>query len=147
MSQKPKLDCILLIDDDKATNFINEIIIRKSGVKTHIEVCNTAQRGLDFLSSKGDFSHQIGYPQPGIIFLDINMPGMNGWEFLEEYEKLPENQKAKIVVAMLTTSINPEDRFRSGANENVQAFISKPLTKEYLHQIIEANFDWESVDD
>ncbi len=50
------------------------------------------------------------FPQPGLVFLDINMPGMFGWDFLEEHKNLPSGQKAKIVVAMLATSLNPDDR-------------------------------------
>ncbi|MBS7788091.1 response regulator [Flavobacterium sp. CYK-55] len=141
MSTKPKLDCILLVDDDSATNFINEITIRKAGIKSHIQICNSAQKALDFLSCSGEFSHVSSPPQPGMILLDINMPGMSGWDFLEHYENIPNNQKAKMIVVMLTTSMNPDDRKRSEGNENIKSFIPKPLAQDHLIQIIEENFD------
>ena len=73
------------------------------------------------------------------IFLDVNMPGMNGWEFLEAYNALPANQKGRILVFMLTTSLDPEDEGKSlklGAN----GFIRKPLTPELVVQIAKEYF-------
>ncbi|MEN9337139.1 MAG: hypothetical protein RLZZ500_2126 [Bacteroidota bacterium] len=139
---KPLLQKILLVDDDSATNFINEITIKKTGVDAQIVVCTSAFQALDYLGSTGNYSHQEKFPQPCIIFLDINMPGMNGFEFLDHYDKLPEEQKGQLVVVMLTTSVNPDDRMRSENDENIKGFISKPLTEEHLMKIIDENFTW-----
>ncbi|WP_296618730.1 response regulator, partial [Marivirga sp.] len=75
-----KLDCVLLIDDDEATNFYHKLILEKENTGVYIQSVKSAKEGLDFLLCKGDYSD---YPQPGIIFLDLNMPGMSGWDFLE----------------------------------------------------------------
>jgi CheY-like chemotaxis protein len=140
MIKREGLNCILLIDDDDATNFIHETIIKMADVDTHIEVCNSARKALDYLSNKGEYSANTGYPQPGIIFLDINMPGLSGWDFLAEYDTLPEDQKAKVVVSMLTTSLNPDDQQKGNNDPNVERFLIKPLTVEKLSGIIDDNF-------
>jgi len=139
---KPQLKKILLVDDDSATNFINEITIKKTGVDAQIVICTSAFQALDYLKSTGQYEHQEQYPQPCIIFLDINMPGMNGFEFLDHYDKLPEEQKGQLVVVMLTTSVNPDDRMRSENDQNIKGFISKPLTDDHLMKIIDTNFEW-----
>ncbi|NBQ54251.1 MAG: response regulator, partial [Proteobacteria bacterium] len=72
------LDCILLIDDDKATNFLHTLTIQDSGIAVKVQDVESARDGLDYLTCKGAFSHCSEFPRPGIIFLDINMPGMNG---------------------------------------------------------------------
>lgn len=131
-----KLDCILLIDDDIPTNFYNKKVIEKLNCTNHIEVCTSAEDGLAFLKSK--FKDGLP-PQPELIFLDINMPTMDGWEFLDEYESLPEPQKGKVVVVMLTTSVNPDDEKRA-LEKGIKGFARKPLTANILQQLIEEHF-------
>ena len=127
---------MLLIDDDEATNYINDIIIRDSGLVKKIEKANTGRKALDFLQSETDNKH----PQPDMILLDINMPAMDGWEFMEEYRSLEEDQKATIIVVMLTTSLNPEDEERARAIKEINDFRSKPLTIELFVEIINKFF-------
>ena len=81
---KEKLRNILLIDDSKADNFISSRIIKKSDVTNEITVTHGAREALDYLGKSVDGN----YPKPEIIFLDINMPDMTGWYFLNEYEQL-----------------------------------------------------------
>jgi CheY-like chemotaxis protein len=132
-----KLGSILLIDDDQSTNFLHEIIIKKSEITDTIFTYQSAEEALKFLSTK---SLEGEFPQPDVIFLDINMPRMNGWEFLEEYNKLPEEQKGQIVVVMLTTSINPDDRKKAEEMNLVQGFRSKPLTVDMIYEIYDSHF-------
>lgn len=134
------LECILLIDDDKATNFIHQRIIKKSGIDIHIQVAENGKEALEFLTNKASFNNNK-YPKPGLIFLDINMPVMNGWEFLEEYENLPENQKANMVLAMLTTSLNPDDKSKAEQINDLKGFVNKPLSEEVILKLIEDNFN------
>lgn len=68
---------------------------------------------------------------------------MNGWEFLNAYEKLPDEQHAQIVVMMLTTSLNPDDKSKADTIGGVSGFLSKPLTKQLLKEILETHFGWQ----
>lgn len=131
-----KLSCILLIDDDSPTNFYNKIIIEQTNCTEHIEICTSAEDGLAFLKSK--FKDGLP-PQPELIFLDINMPGMDGWEFLEEYDQLPEPHKGKVVVVMLTTSVNPDDE-RRALERGIKSFTQKPLKPEIITKLLEQHF-------
>ena len=143
MAKVKELNCILLIDDDKYTNYIHNKVITNANVNIPVYQTRSGQEALEFLTCTGRYSENATYPQPGIIFLDINMPGMNGWEFMEYYHKLAENQKARIVIAMLTSSINVHDKMHAEKNENISCFLQKPLTKEMLIQTIDENFEVE----
>ena len=127
-----KLNSILLIDDDNASNFLHRLIIQSIDCADHIKICTSAQKGLDYLKQNSDEE----FIQP-----DINMPGMNGWEFLEEYDKLSAEQKAKIIIVMLSNSINPDDHIKAQNNDLVTEFIGKPLTKETLILILKKYFN------
>lgn len=140
MKKYKGLDCILLVDDDEVTNFVHQKIITSLGIECTIQVVYNGLEALEFLTCTGKFSHNENFPQPGIIFLDINMPKMNGWEFLEKYKSLPEEQKAKIVMAMLTTSAMLEDKQKAINTGELKGFINKPLAKEDVERIIEGNF-------
>ena len=133
---RKKINCILLIDDDKSTNFLHKIIIEETGVSEKVEAVQTGQEALDYLERKKEGV----YPRPDLIFLDINMPGMNGWEFLEEYEKLDDNLKGEIMIMMLTTSINPYDEEKAKNTKFINGFLNKPLTTEALEKIIDDHF-------
>ena len=136
MAKYEGLDCILLIDDDNPTNFIHEMVIETTGIETYVKSCDSGECALSYLNNDAH-----GSPKPGIIFLDINMPGMNGWEFLDQFEKLSEQVKSNIVVAMLTTSVNPDDAVKAEQRGSVNSFFSKPLRKEYIEQLIKENFN------
>lgn len=133
---KRKLKNVLLIDDSESDNFYHERKIRKLGITDSIHVSYSGQEALNFLKSELDGVH----PRPTLIFLDINMPGMNGWEFLEEYEKLEVSQKGEVVLTMLSNSIDERDKEKAVHYKTVQGFYSKPLNKEYLTTIIDKHF-------
>jgi CheY-like chemotaxis protein len=133
---KKKLNCILLIDDDRATNFINERVIKKLDCTKRIVTVYNGAEALEFLS----IEENGNLLQPDLIFLDINMPVMDGWEFLEHYRKLHEDKKAKVVLLMLTTSLNPDDVKKANRIEEVKGFKNKPLTIEMMHEILKAYF-------
>jgi len=145
MRKFKQLDTILLIDDDDATNFINEILIEDCHLDTHIETCLSAEAGLKYLNSKVEINGKLKYPSPGVILLDINMPGMDGWEFLDEYEILPDERKGSIIIAMLSTSNNPEDIEKAKNHPRIEKIYSKPLKAEVLMQLIQENFTEEKI--
>jgi CheY-like chemotaxis protein len=138
---KKKLNCILLIEDDKATNFYNKEIIKLAGVANQVEITLNGQEAIDYLTNSGNYQKNGNtYPRPDLIFVDITMPKMDGWEFLEEYQKLPSNQKGEVVIVMLTASINPDDQRRAESIPVVNDYKSKPLTVEGLNEIMEKYF-------
>jgi len=133
---KKKIRNILLIDDSQADNFISSRIINKAAVAETITTTYGAREALDYLTK----SINGQFPKPEIIFLDINMPDMSGWDFLEEYKLLDEAQKAGVVVCMLTTSKANNDRTKAAEYEEITEYSSKPLTVEKLMSITEEHF-------
>ena len=136
---KEQVNCIMLIDDNKIDNFFHERVIKKNNAAKTIIAKESGQEALEYLMS-GD--EQI---QPDVIFLDINMPGMNGWEFLEHYKELDKKHQTAMVVVMLSTSENPDDQARASTHGILSDYKSKPLTKEMLEDILSA-YKSESVD-
>lgn len=136
-----KLNCILLVDDDIATNFINKKIIQKANIIEHIQVALNGKEALDYLCNQGKFeSIENKYPQPQLILLDINMPVMDGWEFMEAYQNLNIANKENIVIVMLSSSFNPADKAKAESIPEISEFRQKPMSKEALLQIIATNF-------
>ena len=133
---KPQLDLILVIDDDDPTNFITEMILEKSGYTRNVKIAQSGKEALEYLKVANG---HIGV-QPDLIFLDINMPGMNGWEFIEEYKKLDQELKNKITIVMLTTSDNPDDQMLAKTHDAISDFRVKPLTKHMLEDIMTKHF-------
>lgn len=133
---KKKLNCVLLIDDDEATNFIHDMVVRQSGVTDNIVAVESGQAALDFLNSNDG----SGANKPDLIFLDINMPGMNGWEFLEKYKLLDDDKRGGIVMVMLTTSLNPDDAMKSKKFNSIKDFLNKPLSTEMIDKVVEKHF-------
>jgi CheY-like chemotaxis protein len=137
MEANIKLECVLLIDDDEATNFYHTIVLEEELKSVHIQSVTSAKEGLNYLLGKGIYAD---CPQPGVIFLDLNMPGMSGWDFLEKYEELPIDIHDRAIVSILTTSANPDDRERAATMPNVKEFVNKPLTPESLWKVVQDNF-------
>ena len=131
-----RLNKILLIDDSESDNFVHQRLLNKENVAKEIVVKYSGEAALLYLSTL----IEKAYPKPDLIFLDINMPGMNGWDFLDEYEKLDIEQKGGIVITMLTTSSSEEDRIRASQNPNINRFENKPLSKKRLYDILEKHF-------
>ncbi|MBK5273213.1 MAG: response regulator [Bacteroidia bacterium] len=138
---KQKLNCILFIDDDEPTNFISKMLIEEANCAEHIEIAQSGQAALDFLvNNEHPAINGKGFPCPDLIFLDINMPAMNGWEFLEKYNELDQQHKGNVITVMLTTSLNPEDRMKANENPEISRFETKPLTSEKLNRILREYF-------
>ena len=130
----------MLIDDDEPTNFLNKMLIEETGVAHEVRVAQSAREALDYLSGKLPGITGDTPPAPDLIFLDINMPAMDGWEFLDRYRQLPSAQKAAIVMIMLTTSLNPDDHLRAREIPEVSGFEHKPLKAHRLKEILESYF-------
>ena len=130
-----QLNCILLIDDDEPTNFLNKLTLEQAGCARHIRVMTDGRSALDYLRGGPD-----EYVRPDLIFLDINMPAMDGWEFLMQYRELPQEKKASTVLIMLTTSLNPDDEKRTFQIPEVSGFERKPLNRSCLEKLMSKYF-------
>lgn len=120
---------IMLIDDNKSDNFFHERAIRKYNTDIEIITYDSAELALNHLRENQNI--------PDIIFLDINMPGMTGWEFLEEYYSTVNENKRSIVITLLSTSESLDEILR--AEKLGVYFKSKPLTFDILQET-ESNF-------
>ena len=136
MSNFGKLSSILLVDDDSITNYLHKFLItQKMGFQGNLQICTNGKDAINYLNSIDD---QVKYPD--LILLDINMPVMNGFEFLGQYNELYSKYKTGIVVCMLTSSLSSVDKQRAMNFEDLKKFITKPLKEELLQELLDEFF-------
>jgi CheY-like chemotaxis protein len=126
---------ILLVDDDPITNFINLSLIKKMKITDEVKVVTNGEEGLKCLDDHC-FKDSLS---PELILLDINMPVMDGFEFLTSYNSINFKNKDNVVIAILTSSSHPRDMERM-KDLGINFFITKPLTEEKIKAFI-----WESL--
>ena len=125
-----KFTDVLLVEDDPITIMVCDRIIKMTSFAEKVKSCENGKIGLDYLAGLTE-----GSPTPTIIFLDINMPVMNGWDFLEEFEKIKSRFDSLPRIYLLSSTVDPEDYKKAQKFTLVQDFISKPLSKEALQNI------------
>ena len=134
------IEQVLLIDDDHISNFLTTSILKKIGLAKQISICQDGQEGLDLLQHQASMKQ----PSPDLILLDINMPNMDGFEFLEAFREL-NTCSEQPVIAILTTSQNYQDMERLQHFPEVEVFMNKPLYEEDLQYLIDKYFTKKSV--
>lgn len=117
---------VVVIDDDAVVLFLHKVLIQKSELPSNVNDFLNAEEALDFVRQRTAKKHLL-------IFLDINMPELSGWEFLEQLEQLP--LAKKVFVVMVTSSINWSDRKRAEKYPNVIDYREKPLSKTACEEI------------
>lgn len=143
MKKFKHLDCVLLVDDDRFINIVQSKAVLKADIGVDVKAVTSVEEALAFLTASGIYKGTAPLPRPGIIFLDINMPGLTGWDFMDLYHQLKESDKAKIIVVMLTTSLNPDDQQRASTDGGIVAFLHKPLRPSMVVDLAERYFDVE----
>jgi CheY-like chemotaxis protein len=130
------IDNVICIDDDRITLVLCDLVIKKAGFAKEVITAINGKEGLTWFSSYFKNNGLANNEVPKVIFLDLNMPVMSGWDFLEDYvmkyaDRLPETK-----VVIISSTVNPEDFLRANRYELVIDFINKPLTTEGLEELM-----------
>lgn len=136
------LNHVMLIEDDDIVNFYNEFLLKNQGIAENVTIVHNGREALEYLE-KADNGVE-GFNVPELIFLDINMPVMNGFEFLEEYETRKSLSKADALIVMLTSSMHPKDQEKAKTFSSVSEYLYKPLMEVSLKGVVERYFPEES---
>lgn len=124
--------CVMLVDDNEADNVYHEIMLRRAGFGGELVIRESAQQALDYLT-------QANALLPELFLLDINMPGMNGFEFAHEAAPLLQRMPT-FTVMMLTSSSLPNDLERARAMPEIAGYVTKPLTVASARALLDGDF-------
>lgn len=133
-----KIKCIMLLDDNEADNEYHKIIIERSGTVENVITFSSSIKALEYLTKcYAPESNPGECLKPDLIFLDINMPAMNGYEFLDKLKQLPIELNKQLKIIVLTGSLNPEDAtiVKETFKNEVADFKIKPITVEMLQEL------------
>jgi CheY-like chemotaxis protein len=120
---------VAIVDDDDIFQFTTKIKFEKLGLAENVMIFNDGEEAIDFIESS------VLDDLPEILLLDINMPIVDGWDFLELFAKVSREKQQIIEIHMLSSSINPEDVKRAEANEFVVDYITKPISDADVKKI------------
>ncbi|MCC9168779.1 response regulator [Pontibacter harenae] len=128
------LNTILLIDDDETTNYLNHRLLSRMQPNANIQVVTNGEEALEYLQKA--FAGDSNHPAPNLIFVDIKMSVMDGFEFLEDYQHFPDYQKSQTTMLMLTSSASFYDLEKLKKYPDVRKHYSKPLTEADVREIV-----------
>ena len=123
---------ILLVDDDDVTNFLSREMLRLYMPSPKIDIAVNGQEAVDYLLARAEDPDNL----PNLILLDINMPILDGWDFLAEFDKIKKAGFEKINIIMFTSSVYYEDIDRARTYASVKNIYSKPLDEKKIKEII-----------
>ena len=129
------LKSFILFDDDPVNNMLSKITIIKTLKEAEILTFRSAEKGFHHIKTEYEKKDKKGV----IILLDINMPGMNCWEFLEKFQQLNEEVRNKFRIYIISASYKPVDKELASSNKNIAGWFEKPLTGEIIKSLIDVN--------
>jgi len=129
--EEHRLDLVMLVDDNETDNFISKRIIEITKFARNVIIKSSGKSALEYIGAHRNEPDKL----PDLIFLDINMPIVDGFVFLYEFEKFAEIVKNKCRVIILSSSDNKRDIDKIVNNDHVIKFITKPLTESELGEI------------
>ena len=129
----------IVIDDDPLNNTICRLTIKKALGEVDVVTFTDPKEGLDYIGN--EYAKDNGFVVTAVLFLDINMPIMNGWEFLEKYENLEHTVKNRIKVYILSSSVDERDIEKANSNKNIVNYLPKPIKKEMIINIADYKTD------
>ena len=136
-----KFNCIMLVDDDSSTNRFHQIIIESLQITKKIVFSKNGQQALNYLLKQEEFkTKNDDFINPDLILIDLNMPVMNGFRFLELFTKTEEFKKNNPKIIVLSTSLIPEEKEKIESNSHIYKFLNKPLTKNIILDSIVNDF-------
>ena len=127
---------VLLVDDDDSSNFLNSRIINKLNLADETHVCGNGRAALEYMINNCKLGTVPPCPCPDLMLLDINMPVMDGFEFLSKYTEMDGLEKGKCKIYILTSSSDPND-LRRAKDFHIAGYLNKPLTREKLLSIFQ----------
>lgn len=127
------LDTILFIDDDPITLMLCKMVISKASFSKEIATAKNGEEALQYFDKLNETEEEKGVPQ--LIFLDLNMPVMGGWEFLDSFSTDKYSKYNSIKVIILSSTVDPEDMKKSKGYPMILDFLSKPISKEMLEYV------------
>jgi CheY-like chemotaxis protein len=131
------ISCTLLVDDDDTTNYLNQTLLKRMAVTDTVLVAGNGQQALELLHTH--CTAAVSPTCPALILLDMKMPLMNGFEFLQAYAQRPPTENAAVVIIMLTTSLNPQDVAKM-QDLPIAGYLTKPLTREKVTTLLAQHF-------
>jgi len=131
------ISCTLLVDDDETTNYLNQALLRRMAITDTVLVAGNGQEALDLL--RIHCTAATSPTCPTLILLDLKMPLMNGFEFLQAYAQRPLAENPAVVIIMLTTSLNPTDVAQM-QHLPIHGYLTKPLTRDKISQVLLEHF-------
>ncbi len=130
------ISSMIVIDDNEISNILVQKLIDYENLTDQLSTFQYAQEALDYLKAIGD--DHTAFPK--VIFLDVNMPQMDGWEFLDEFAQLSDKAKQDCHLFMLSSSISEADIEKANQYKEVTEYVTKPITREILQHIKETYF-------
>lgn len=128
-----KIERIFLIDDDQVYQYLTKKVMEESHIVKHIDVFSNGLQAINHLELRINEPNSL----PEVIFLDLSMPIMDGWEFLDEFKRIANSIKKSIVIYIVSSSISPSDISKANQQEIVRDYIIKPITKKKFIELLE----------